>query len=53
LTISRNDIGENAHVQAGAADERPIDVRQKDELVNVVGLYAAAIDDMTLIRRAD
>ena len=40
-TIAANDAG----VEAGAADERAVDVGQREQLGGVVGLHAAAVED--------
>src|SRR5436190_1627251 len=44
-----HDLEEPAHLEAGAADQGAVDVGQRRELAHVVGLDAAAVDDVALI----
>src|SRR4029453_7090535 len=46
-----NDIREAADVQARPADERAVDVRKHDEVVDVVWLDAAAVNPVAAVGR--
>src|SRR5439155_21845596 len=46
---ARDDVGEAPHFEAGAANQRPIHVGLGDELADVVGLHASAVNDVTMI----
>ena len=47
----RHYVEEPLDVEAGAADQRAVDVRQRHQVVDVVRLYAAAVDDVAMVRR--
>ena len=40
-----DDAGERVRVEAGPADERPVDVGQRQQLLGVLGLERAAVED--------
>ena len=49
MAAPRHNVAKGADIEAGAADQRAIDVRQQHELVDVVRLDAAAVDNVALI----
>ena len=46
-----HDLGEPVRIQAGAADQRPVDVGQGGQGRHVVRLDAAAVEDVALLGR--
>ena len=46
-----DDLEKAPDVQAGAADQRPVHVGLRDQIANVVGLHAAAVDDVAQLGR--
>src|SRR3954468_23928191 len=48
LAASQHDLAEGADVEARAADECAVNIRQHDQLVDVVRFHAAAVDDVAL-----
>ena len=49
MAASRHDVREPADLEAGPADERPVDVRLRHDLVDIVRFDAAAVNHMTVI----
>ena len=49
LSTPHDDVAEAVHVEAGAADERAVDVLVHDQRVDVVRLDAAAVDHVAVI----
>src|SRR4051812_19026168 len=50
-TAPRDDVEKTAQLEAGAADERAVDVGQHGEFADIFRLDAAAVDDVALVGR--
>jgi hypothetical protein len=44
-----NNLGKRPHFQTGTADERAVNIRLRHQLCDVVGLDAAAVENVTPI----